>query len=46
MVGKLSMENYDCLRMPGTGNDLILCVRGAHQIHRNIKIREMSGSEY
>lgn len=41
MVGKLSRTSYDCFRMPGTRNDLILYVRGVHQIHRNIKIREM-----
>ena len=41
MVGKLSRANYDCFRMPGTRNNLILYVRGVHQIHRNIKIREM-----
>lgn len=40
-VGKLSRANYDIFQMPGTRNDLILYVRGFHQIHRNIKIREM-----
>ena len=40
MAGKLSRSNYDCFRMPSTRNDLILYVRGVHQIHRNIKIRE------
>lgn len=40
-VGKLSRANYGIFQMPGTRNYLILYVRGFHQIHRNIKIREM-----